>query len=157
MKIIPVLEHSVDAAAQLFHDYLKFYGRPANLPLAKEFLTTRIRRLESKVFVAYLNEEPVGFMQLYPSFSSLSLRSVWILNDLYVDSRVRKQGVGKALLMRAKAFGCETGAAHLALQTAVTNHAAASLYHAMGWKRDDEFITFTLDLSRDNVSADSTS
>ena len=46
----------------------------------------------------------IGFTQLYPSFSSLSLKSVWILNDLYVYEEYRKQGVGKMLLDAAKEF-----------------------------------------------------
>jgi GNAT superfamily N-acetyltransferase len=97
------------------------------------------------IFIAYAGpREPVGFMQLYPSFSSVSLKRLWILNDLFVRSSARRGGVGRALLERARQHALETGAKGLILNTAVTNTPAQTLYETCGWEREDEFLQYNL-------------
>jgi len=34
-------------------------------------------------------DQLMGFAQLYPSFSSVSMKRLWILNDLFVSSEAR--------------------------------------------------------------------
>jgi GNAT superfamily N-acetyltransferase len=84
-------------------------------------------------------------MQLYPTFASLSLAPSWILNDLFVEPEARGHGVGQALMDTARELAVVTGAAELMLQTARTNTTAQRLYEKLGWKRDDEFLVYTLD------------
>jgi GNAT superfamily N-acetyltransferase len=86
----------------------------------------------------------VGFMQLYPSFTSVSLGRLWILNDLFVDPGVRRGGVGRRLLERARDWALETQAKGLVLSTGVTNKTAQSLYESCGWTRDEEFHRYRL-------------
>ena len=83
-------------------------------------------------------------MQLYPSFSSVSLRRLWILNDLFVAPSVRRGGVGRRLLERAREWAVETDAKGLILATAVANSTARALYESCGWRRDDEFQHYHL-------------
>ena len=61
----------------------------------------------------------IGFTQLYPSFSSISMRRIWILNDLFVAEDRRGRGAAQRLLDAAKAYAVETNAKGLALSTAV--------------------------------------
>jgi len=119
----------------------------ADVAAARAFLEERLRRDESVVFLARASEppgEPLGFTQLYPSFSSVSLRRLWILNDLYVRSDVRRGGVGRRLLERARDWAVETGSKGLTLATAVTNRDAQALYESCGWRKDEEFLHYTL-------------
>ena len=137
----------MDAAAPLFDAYRQFYGQRSDVAAARAFLTERLRRDESVVFLAVAGEpsgDAVGFMQLYPSFSSVSLGRLWILNDLFVDPDVRRGGVGRRLLERARDWAVETQAKGLTLATAVTNKGAQSLYEACGWAHDDEFQHYRL-------------
>lgn len=39
---------------------------------------------ESIVFMAFDDNEAIGFVHLYPSFSSVSMKQTWVLNDFYV-------------------------------------------------------------------------
>jgi ribosomal protein S18 acetylase RimI-like enzyme len=97
------------------------------------------------IYLAYLSQrEAAGFTQLYPSFSSVSLKPLWILNDLFVRSDIRRGGVGRALLDRARQDAVESGAKGLILSTAVTNKPAQTLYESCGWQRDDEFTHYYL-------------
>jgi GNAT superfamily N-acetyltransferase len=135
----------LDAAAPLFDTYRQFYGQPSDVAAARAFLAERLRRDESVVFLAVeTGGEAVGFMQLYPSFSSVSLGRLWILNDLFVDPDVRRGGVGRRLLERARDWAVETQARGLVLSTGVTNKTAQSLYESCGWTRDDEFHRYRL-------------
>jgi GNAT superfamily N-acetyltransferase len=136
--------HSGDAA-YLFDQYRQFYKQKSDLEAALKFLEERIRKGESIVFLAYLNDRPVGFMQLYPTFSSVGLQRVWVLNDLFVEEDYRSRGIASALLDTATDFGKRTNAKYLMLQTSVTNLLAQHLYESKGWIRDaDLFYTFDL-------------
>ena len=129
----------------LFDDYREFYEAGSDHAAARAFLTERTERGESVIFLAYAGPHgPVGFTQLYPSFSSVSLKRLWILNDLFVRSDVRRGGVGRALLERARQHAVETGAKGLILSTAVTNKPAQALYESCGWLRDEEFFQYHL-------------
>jgi len=94
------------------------------------------------VFLAIVDGAIVGFTQLYPSFSSVSMKRLWVLNDLFVTADARKSGAGRALLERAERWAAETGAKGLTLSTQVTNLTAQRLYEACGWTKDDEFFHY---------------
>ena len=135
----------LDDLAPLFDGYRQFYGQRSDLPAARGFLRDRIERDESVIYLAYANGgEAAGFTQLYPSFSSVSLKPLWILNDLFVRSDVRRGGVGRALLERARRHALETGAKGLVLSTGLTNKAAQTLYESCGWLKDEEFFQYHL-------------
>jgi ribosomal protein S18 acetylase RimI-like enzyme len=134
----------VDLVAPLFDAYRQFYGCSPDLDLARRFLRERLEAGESVVFVAMLNEKAVGFVQLYPTFTSIGVRRAWILNDLFVANEVRRQGVGRALMDAAKAFAEEAGAAWLELATAKDNARAQALYRSSGYKLDEGYVRFKL-------------
>ena len=138
----------MDWIAPLFDAYRQFYRRPSDVAAARAFMTERLKRDESVLFLALVQtgdtSTAVGFVHLYPTFSSLSLRPQWILSDLYVTGEARKHGVGAALMNRAKKLAADTGADGLLLETATDNLTAQSLYEALGYKRDTEFFRYFL-------------
>jgi ribosomal protein S18 acetylase RimI-like enzyme len=142
----------VGRLAPLFDAYRQFYQQPADLPGAGRFLEERLKQNESIILAAEVTDgmmastSIVGFTQLYPSFSSVSMRPLYILNDLYVVPGSRKLGAGRALLERARAFAASAGASAMVLQTALTNFPAQKLYESLGWRRDTVFCTYELDL-----------
>lgn len=134
----------LDALVPLFDGYRQFYGRATDPAGARQFLLDRFNHGESVIFMVSCNGVPVGFTQLYPSFSSVSMARVFILNDLYVTEQGRRQGVAKALISAATDFAKTVGAARLSLSTAITNRPAQTLYSAMGWKQDEQFLHYQL-------------
>jgi GNAT superfamily N-acetyltransferase len=119
----------------LFDAYRVFYGESSDLVSAGKFLTDRLSKNESVVFLAKYNERAVGFVQLYPTFSSVTLQPSYILNDVYVAPDHRSKGIGEALLNRAKKFCRGQGYKGLALETAIDNRAQI-LYERLGWVKD---------------------
>ena len=145
IRIVRAERKDLDDLVPLFDAYRQFYGQRSDLAAARAFLRERIERDESVIYLAYTEPgEAAGFTQLYPSFSSVSLKPLWILNDLYVRSDVRRGGVGRALLERARQHAIETAAKGLVLSTGVTNKAAQTLYESCGWQREDEFFQYHL-------------
>jgi GNAT superfamily N-acetyltransferase len=137
---------AVQEVAPLFDAYRQFYGNHAGLEGARDFLAERLAKDESVIFLASEGGHAVGFAQLYPSFSSLSMSPTWILNDLFVLPAARGNGVGTALLEQCKILATETGAKELSLETMKTNLTAQRLYEACGWKRDELFYKYYMTL-----------
>jgi ribosomal protein S18 acetylase RimI-like enzyme len=148
MTVMLAAPENVDVLAPLFDAYRSFYDQPSDLEGARTFLMERLGRGQSVVFMAVGadGESPVGFVQLYPLFSSVRMAPVWVLNDLFVLPEHRRTGAGRDLLEAAMAMGRSTGAVALQLETERENHAAQALYEVSGWKRDEEFEHYELTL-----------
>lgn len=142
MEIRRALVGDAALVAPLFDQYRIFYKQVSDVKSAEAFLKERLQKQESVLFLALDGDRVLGFTQLYPSFSSVSLRRLWILNDLFVDKNSRRSSVARALMSQAENFAREDGACGLTLKTARDNHPAQNLYTALGWKKDETFLTF---------------
>jgi ribosomal protein S18 acetylase RimI-like enzyme len=137
----------LEALVPLFDAYRQFYQQEPAPERARQFLLDRFRQNESTVFIAEDgSRSAVGFAQLFPLFSSVSLARTFLLNDLYVSPSHRRCGAGQALLREATAFARQLGAARISLSTAVTNGGAQALYEATGWSRQTDYHVYTLKL-----------
>ncbi|TJY44174.1 GNAT family N-acetyltransferase [Cohnella pontilimi] len=138
-------EH-MELAAPLFDRYRQFYGQSSDITGARAFLEERLRHEQSVICLALdqASGKGAGFMQLYPTFSSVSMRHTWILNDLFVLPEFRGRGVGRKLLEAARKHAIDTGAKGLSLSTAVDNVTAQKLYESFGFIRDREFYHYDL-------------
>ncbi|MVV48664.1 GNAT family N-acetyltransferase [Pseudomonas sp. PB120] len=137
----------LDKIAPLFDAYRGFYGQPPNLPQSRDFLAERIDRDESVIFyVQDATGEALGFVQLYPTFSSIDAHRTWLLSDLFTAPSARGQGVGTLLMNAARDFALSTGAKGMVLETATDNFGAQRLYESLGYVRDVGYYTYCLDL-----------
>lgn len=134
----------LDTLEELFSGYLAFYECKHEVAAIRQFLAERIANKQSVIFIATSEGNAVGFTQLYPAFASLSLKPSWILNDLYVIPDARGIGVGNSLMASARQLAAETNACEIFLQTARGNHKAQALYEKLHYRRDDEFLVYTL-------------
>jgi putative acetyltransferase len=151
-RVVQISADRVELIVPLFDAYRQFYGRPSDPEGARRFLAERLDRDESVILAVVEDGRAVGFTQLYPSFSSVSMKPIWVLNDLFVDEAARGRGVGAALLRAARRHAGRTGAVRLALSTSVTNATARSLYERDGWRRDTAFLHYEYELPREGPS-----
>jgi GNAT superfamily N-acetyltransferase len=135
LKIVQASLQNVEELVPLFDQYRLFYKQESDLQGAKVFLTNRLNNNESVVFLAYFKDIPVGFTQLYPMFSSVSMQQSFVLNDLFVAAPYRKLQIGEALLNKAKAFCIAKKAKGLSLETGIDNP-AQKLYERLDWVKD---------------------
>jgi len=126
----------LDTLAALFDAYRQFYDQRSNVSGARAFLSERLALDESVLLLAEDEGRAVGFVQLYPLFSSVRMGRVWVLNDLYVAPEARRSGVARALLEASTAFARDRGALGLQLETGADNRQAQALYRDAGWTQD---------------------
>jgi GNAT superfamily N-acetyltransferase len=136
MEVIRATDLHTNEVAVLFDAYRTYYDQSPDFKGALAFITERINKQDSVIFVVWQTGKIVGFTQLYPIFTSLGMKRGWLLNDLYVLEEHRGKGAGKALLDAAAAYGRKTGAAWLMLQTYIANTGAQALYEREGFKKD---------------------
>ena len=134
--------NELDSLTELFDLYRLFYKQESNLEGARAFLKERLVKEESVVFIAYDENSPVGFVQLYPSFSSVSMKQSWILNDLYVKKSARNNGFAEKLIKMVINFAEETDAKGILLETDKENIPAQRLYEKIGFIRDSNYYYY---------------
>ena len=84
------------------------------------------------VLLAEFAGEAVGFALFYYRYSSFKGQpSIW-LDDLFVNSEARKQGVGTALLKRLGALGRHYDCSHIAWNASANNREAVGFYRKFG-------------------------
>lgn len=137
----------LDRLMPLFDGYRQFYGQKSDLLVARQFLADRLTRGESVILIAEDSHgAAIGFVQMFPTFSSILAAPMYILHDLFATPGARRRGVGTLLLKAAVETGRAAGAVRLELATAITNVSAQKLYQDLGWKRDEEYYQYGLSL-----------
>jgi ribosomal protein S18 acetylase RimI-like enzyme len=152
MRIIKATLEHLDLLNPLFVKYREFYGELPYPDSSKSFLKKRLERGESVIYLAMpLDDDSklLGFCQLYPSFSSLSLKRVWILNDIYVAEDSRRMLVADHLMREAKKMARESNAVRMRVSTSSSNEVARKTYESMGFRKDTEFENYVLPLSQE--------
>lgn len=135
------------ATARLFDLYRQFYEQRPDLMQAEQFIRARMETGESVVLIADDGQGSLaGFCQLYPSFCSVEAGPIYVLYDLFVEPNARQRGIAKRLLAAAHERARADGKVRMDLTTAKTNLKAQALYESMGWRRDEVFFTYTLDV-----------
>ncbi|EMC0406847.1 GNAT family N-acetyltransferase [Vibrio fluvialis] len=143
MQVVQATSSDLSAVAELFDAYRQFYNQPANLSAARDFIAQRLDTRDSVIFVMQHDSELLGFAQLYPSFSSVAMKRMWYLNDLFVASAARRQGVAGLLLTHIRHYAKETQALTVKLATAVDNEQAKALYESHGYVKVTAFDHYT--------------
>lgn len=123
--------------AELFDQYRVFYHKESDISAAENFLKERIENKDSEIFVAKENGNLVGFVQLFPIFSSTRMKRYWLLNDLYVNENYRGKGYSKELIEEAKQLAKSTEACGVLLETGKSNDIGNQLYPACGFELYD--------------------
>ena len=152
MRIIKATLEHLDLLAPLFVEYREFYGELPYPDSSRDFLEKRLTRDESVIYLAMPIDDDrkvLGFCQLYPSYSSLSLKRVWILNDIYVAEDARRQLVADHLMRAAKKMAKDTQAVRMRVSTSANNEVAQKVYESIGFREDTQFKNYVLPISED--------
>jgi ribosomal protein S18 acetylase RimI-like enzyme len=145
--IRPFEPRDLPETARLFDLYRQFYEQRPDLMHAERFIRARTENGESVILVAHASSGALaGFCQLYPSFCSVAAAPIYVLYDLFVAQEARRSGVAKALLAAAHERARADGKVRMDLTTAKANLKAQALYESMGWRRDEVFFTYTLEI-----------
>lgn len=152
MRIVKATLEHLDLLTPLFVKYREFYGELPYPDSSRSFLEKRLRREESVIYLALADDDDkkvMGFCQLYPSYSSLSLKRVWILNDIYVAEDARRQLVADHLMRSAKKMAKESQAVRMRVSTSSNNEVAQKVYESIGFREDTQFKNYVLPINED--------
>ncbi len=144
MQIIKAELDDVTLIAPLFDEYRQFYDMPSDLGKAQAYLSERIANHETHLLFAAQEGEVMGFVHLFPSFSSVYVAQTLILNDLYVAPAYRRSGTGRALMLAAANYSRDQGYRSLRLETQEENVAARRLYQSLGYQQERGFVHYVL-------------
>jgi ribosomal protein S18 acetylase RimI-like enzyme len=134
----------ISELSALFDAYRVFYEAKSDFAATEAFVARLITAGNTRFFLARETEShgAVGFVHLMPSISTVAMRPIWLLEDLFVAPEGRRQGVAEALMRHAEAFALQANAERLTLATAHNNHQAQALYKKLGYVREDHFWYF---------------
>ncbi|WP_421781195.1 GNAT family N-acetyltransferase [Kiloniella litopenaei] len=145
IEILQAETQTIHKVANCFDLYRQFYGQESDREACEVFLLERQKNSESVVFYAQNNNGDVlGFTQIYPTFSSVSLRRDLILNDLFVHEEARGQGVARKLLTAARDHGEKVNSKGILLETDILNAKAQALYESFGFERETDHYFYYL-------------
>lgn len=123
-----------DEIGDLFNDYRAHYGHPGSSEVTHRWLREQIAERRLQLVVAIVGDRADGFITTTVVPASLTLRTFWLIRDLYVDPAQRRSGVARALLQYVIDAARASGAHRLSLQTETGNTAALRLYASAGFE-----------------------
>ncbi len=133
----------LEQIAVLFDKYRQFYEQGEDISLSEYFIKSRLIEKNSMIFVAKdMSNTICGFCQAFPSFSSILAKRTLILNDLFVSRKHRRKGVASALVTKIISVAVIEGVDKIDLQTHPENIIARNLYERLGFKLDDEYLSY---------------
>lgn len=146
MRIIPASLEHLDQLTPMFIRYRELYGAMPQLEASKAFLAERLNQQEAIISLAFEEDTLLGFCLVYPSFSSVSLRPMWIINDLYVAEEARGKQVAQQLLTTISEQARTQDVVRLRVSIHASNDIAQRLYESANFLEDQHFRNYILPL-----------
>jgi GNAT superfamily N-acetyltransferase len=146
-KIVKAELKHLEELGRLFNLYRIFYEEEDDIEKATNYIIARFNNEDSIIFASQSKDSTLnGFVQLYPSYCSVSTIPILILYDLFVDESERAKGKGRLLMNAARDYAKENGYKRLELSTAKDNYIGQSLYESLGYALDKEFLQYSLEI-----------
>jgi ribosomal protein S18 acetylase RimI-like enzyme len=98
----------------------------------------------AEVLIGYAGDEPAGFAVFFQTFSTFLGVPGMYLEDLFVEPRFRRQGLGEALLAHLAKVAVERGCGRLEWSVLGWNELAIGFYEKLGARRMDEWTIYRL-------------
>lgn len=155
LEITRATSDDLKCVFELYQLYREFYKCTNEPQRAMDFISERLQNNDAIIFLARKKTEngatAVGFAQLFPLFCTLTMERLWLLNDLFVDSRFRGLRVGENLVKHSLELAKSTNAKGVFLETETTNHNAKKLYERIGFEpAKNVFFTFNFNMNLGN-------
>jgi GNAT superfamily N-acetyltransferase len=153
MDIRLIKEDDARLLVPIFDAYRQFYEQASDEAGALAYLTQHLEAGDCFGVIA-VDDKGVaaGFGLIFPTFSSVRLQTVWILNDFFVVPKARGTRLASRLMVRLFASAEERNIGQISLITHNDNTRAQRHYKKMGWKQS-EFLRFEREI-RTNERSD---
>jgi GNAT superfamily N-acetyltransferase len=135
------LEH-LEHLVPLFEAYRSVFGVTDNRQRVLDYLTAQIK-LGAVFYLRFEKSKAIGFCAIFRSFSTFALAPIDTINDLFVSSKYRNQGVASELLRLVEENAKKEGVFSLKVSTQVTNNQAKCLYQKLGFNKNSDFNLYS--------------
>jgi GNAT superfamily N-acetyltransferase len=120
-------------AVDLFDDYRQHYGANPAPEAVAAWLRDQVVAERERIYLAGDTGRAYGICSVVVMPAALTLRTVWLIRDLFVDPPVRRHGVARLLLGQVAHEARAAGAHRLSLQTDTAHERAVNLYARAGF------------------------
>jgi len=144
-RIEAATERDLPLILKLVKD-LAEYEKLAHAVIATEEILREslFRKRVAEVLIGYAGDEPAGFAVFFQTFSTFLGVPGMYLEDIFVEPRWRRRGLGRQLLVRLAKIASERGYGRVEWSVLDWNELAIGFYKALGARPMDEWTVFRL-------------
>ena len=157
MEIRSITQADVPGVVKLMRDFAKFENLADYCEITEAKLHDALFGRSSFVEAAVVVDEQlgvIGYAIFYPHFASFRGQTGFYLEDIYIDDKFRKQGLGEKMIRAIARLAAERGFERIDFQVLDWNTPAVNFYLKLGAGRDDSerHFKFTDDAFRSLAS-----
>jgi GNAT superfamily N-acetyltransferase len=144
ITLTPALESDVPLILYFIRQ-LAEYERLASKVVATEAILRESlfgKQPKAEVVIARFEAEPAGFAVFFSNFSTFSGRAGIYLEDLFVEPKFRRHGIGKALLAHLAKLTKDRNCARLEWAVLDWNAPAVKFYKKLGAEAMDDWTVY---------------
>src|SRR5215470_4058588 len=144
-RIASATERDLPLVLKLIKD-LAEYEKLAHAVVSTEDILREslFRQRVAEVVIGYAGDEPAGFAVFYQTFSTFLGVPGMYLEDIFVEPKWRRMGLGRQLLVHLATIANERGYGRVEWSVLDWNELAIGFYKALGAKPLDEWTVFRL-------------
>ena len=144
-RIIPATERDLPLILKLIKD-LAEYEKLAHAVVATEEILrdSLFRKRVAEVVIGYAGDEPAGFAVFFQTFSTFLGVPGMYLEDIFVEPKWRRKGLGRQLLIHLAKVAHDRGYGRVEWSVLDWNEPAINFYKALGATPMDEWTVFRL-------------
>jgi GNAT superfamily N-acetyltransferase len=120
-------------AVDLFDEYRQHFGANPAPDAVAAWLRDQVVAERERIYLSGDQARAHGICSVVVMPAALTLRTVWLIRDLFVAENMRRRGIAQGLLAQIADEARAAGAHRLALQTEITNGRALDLYAKCGF------------------------
>jgi GNAT superfamily N-acetyltransferase len=144
-RIAPATEDDLPVILRLING-LAEYERLGHAVVASEDVLREslFGKRAAEVVIGYAGDEPAGFAVFFQTFSTFLGIPGMYLEDIFVEPKWRRQGLGRQLLAHLARIASERGYGRVEWSVLDWNEPAINFYKALGATPMDEWTVFRL-------------
>ena len=144
-RIIPATERDLLLILKLIKDLAEYEKLAHAVVATDEILRDSLfRQRVAEVVIGHAGDEPAGFAVFFQTFSTFLGVPGMYLEDIFVEPKWRRKGLGRQLLIHLAKIANDRGYGRVEWSVLDWNEPAINFYEALGAKPMDEWTVFRL-------------
>jgi GNAT superfamily N-acetyltransferase len=139
-RLVSAAQPLFSEATELFDLYRQHFGANPAAEAAAEWIRDQVFAERARIYVAGDDGHADGICSVAIVPAALTLRTVWLIRDLYVLPAARHRGIARSLIEQVAVDARAGGAHRLSLQTEAGNVRAVELYTRNDFTAESDLV-----------------